>query len=276
MAGCCFRFLGAARRVDAPEHSCDWCKKPLFREVPMRSRDGSMLKRLVAEAHVSLRLPGAPEAVTLHSGTSCRSEYVEARALRCGRCSQPLADANEVVLAEGSRKSGRTYWHRGCAPQCQEEDLQLPAAPRPRSSSATGSSKCFQCGKAFKQEHVSVGPAGTTTTRTTNATTTLQLPGFLYAVTLHADKGCVDQYVEANALRCHQCRRPIRDQLKMVRLPWSAVSATLHRGCEEAYVEASAARCSSCRKPIPHEGVKVRSCGRDHFLHRACEASFRA
>lgn len=296
MPSCCFGFLRAARRRGTPELRCDWCRKPLFREVPIRSSDGSLPKRLVADAHVSLRLPGASEAVTLHSGAACRAEYVAARALRCGRCSEPLTDANEVVLVEGwQKRGGRTYLHRECA--SYEEDALPPAAPRPRSfsedprgvppaaaprprsSSAPGDGKCFQCGKALKQEHVSVGPAGTASAgarKSSDATTTLQLPGFLYAVTLCEAKGCVDQYVEANALRCHQCRRPIRDQLKMVRLPWSSVSATLHRGCEEAYVEASAARCSSCRKPIPREGVRVRSRGRDHFLHRACEANFQA
>lgn len=271
---------------------CDWCKEPLSREEETQSSirrpDGSTVrttkKRLVTDDQISLRLPGINKTVTIHASTGCKEEYIKATAIRCEVCDGPIED--RLVMLENPTTGEKTYIHDFCE---AAYDLGERAAAKadPSGGERAGQEEepwigdgrsCFQCRKPFARQETErkQTPTGTATTTThiTDAKTTLQLPGLQTSVTLHSEGPCVDRYVQANALRCDHCARPIEDHMTTVQLPWATKQATLHRQCEAAYADCNATRCAHCQGPIRDRGVRLRSNGVIHFLHAHCEAAF--
>jgi len=304
----------SGRSISSAEASiCDWCKEPTCHEVVRkRSHDGCLIKKLVADGQVSLRLPGTTETVTLHAEKGCRDDYISARALHCARCADPIIE--DLVVLESPRSGEQIVLHETCEPRysrgdagdtqermperesseyrrsAREKEMTrgppspqrtehvMPSAPVRGVVESYNGDRCDHCRRPFTHEQTVVPPVGsgfaTTTTRVTDAKTRLQLPGVSETVVLHSDGPCIAQYIEAKAKRCHQCRQPIQDHLTSVQLPFSKVVAILHKECEEEYIAAYATPCDACRKPIRDNGCWEKRGGREGFLHERCKSRY--
>lgn len=278
--------MSRARSQASTGQLCDWCQEPLSHEVTktsyQRKPDGSMVQvvstKFVRDGQISLRLPGLQETVTLHEGTTCKEDYIEAHALRCEFCDRPVLD--DLVTHENPETGEAIHLHANC-----EEDYEAAIAQQGAdadglsvTSSASFSNdgwRCAQCRQPFTRTCMRAGgrTAGKRT-QVTEAKTTLQLPGMAEAVTLHSDGDCVDRYIQDHALRCEHCHGPVVDELRKLQLPWAENAATLHKGCLNAYSEANATRCSHCKEPIVERGIRLRSGKRMHYLHDYCESNF--
>lgn len=204
-----------------------------------------------------------------------------------GRPSPSSNRSGRAPSTGGSRHNGEGNRPRGSAggQSAAVRSSPSPSSGGQRSSSRGGGghvqvkdpgdrSRCYQCGQPFGHSRTSTRGSRTTTTRSTDARTELQLPGVNVSVTLHSEGSCIADYTQENALRCDQCHEPIAQLLKHIVLPWSDKQATLHEYCLGAYAEAKATKCARCRAPILEEGVRVRSGSRTSFFHAGCESRY--
>eukprot|EP00927_Polykrikos_kofoidii_P063976 TRINITY_DN58908_c0_g1_i1.p1 TRINITY_DN58908_c0_g1~~TRINITY_DN58908_c0_g1_i1.p1 ORF type:complete len:452 (+),score=61.74 TRINITY_DN58908_c0_g1_i1:110-1465(+) len=188
-----------------------------------------------------------------------------------GRSNDRGLESTDRRQSTRDRDAGSSSPHRAWE---EPEKRRGGSRPRPHVSD---DSRCYQCGESFRhvEHHRDQRGFGSRTTEEaiTDAKTRLQLPGLTDMVTLHSEGSCIRDYVEENAFRCEQCKRPIEHKLTRVQLPWSKVNAVLHEGCQEEYGQAFATRCSHCDEPILTRGIRVRGTGRGSlYLHEQCEA----
>lgn len=283
----------SGRSISSAEASiCDWCQEPICHEVVRRrSHDGCLIKKLVADSQVSLRLPGMTETVTLHAKKGCRDDYIFARALHCVRCSDPIVE--DLVVLESPRSGEQIVLHETCEPRYSrgdpDETQERPAeresserrhrSARERPAERDSSERSRRSAREREQTR---GPASPQRTEH-------NMPSAL-------DRGSVDSY---NGDRCDYCRRPFtREQTSVppvgsgfattttqvtvakTRLQLPGLSETVvlcsDGPCVTQYIEAKAKRCHQCRQPIQDHltSVQLPFSQVVAILHGECEEEY--
>jgi len=272
----------SGRSISSAEASiCDWCQEPICHEVVRRrSHDGCLIKKLVADSQVSLRLPGTSETVTLHAKKGCRDDYIRARALHCARCSDPIIE--DLVVLESPRSGEQTVLHEACEPRYSRVEVEdytthdrAEREPSEYRSSARERERTRGPQSPKRSEHT--------------------MPSA-------PDSGLAETYKGAhhdNGDRCDYCRRPftheqtvvppvgsgfsttttrVTDAKTRLQLPGLSETVVLHSDgpCISQYIETKAKRCHQCRQPIQDHltSVQLPFSKVIAVLHRHCEEEY--